>query len=320
MLVAQFSFTTFTSIALPGVLVFVPRPSNRSSVLSDAKALSWCLFPMIRLPIIVALLLGTSLLSSFSAAAPALPSAAAPPPFAQLTAAASSTTCNLKLEGYGDSPGLKAASLKCNGAVLTATAAPQLLKALGPQAQAREIKWRPSCSSDVRCLLTICESSVTFSFPVVQDILLTDPGTEALICIDDNSSVIMQNGAFRNWQSLDRNTFVAVKVSSSSASLVLSDTTFVRGVHAMGSVDEVPYGGALMAVAGRTTVVSGTFVNGFTVQGGAIVASGNAQVDIGSNPDGESSEVTHHQVCHAARFVKHGVAAVICRRSHSSSC
>jgi hypothetical protein len=154
----------------------------------------------------------------------------------------------------------------------------------------------------------------------VQDILLTDPGTEALICIGDNSSVIMQNGAFRNWKSLDRNTFVAVKVSSSSASLVLSDTTFVRDVHAMGSVDEVPYGGSLMAVAGRTTVVSGTFVNGFTVQGGAIVASGNAQVDIGSNPNGESYEVTHHQVCHAARLVKHGVAAVICRRSHSISC
>lgn len=236
---------------------------------------------------VLLLIVHRSLSAAAAAPAPAVPTPTtnpAIPPFAQLATTASPTSCRLQLEGYGSKPGLKSASLECTGAALNAGAAASLLAALGPQA--RSIKW--SCSSDPKCLLSICSSAVTFRAPVIQDVLVTDPGITALVCIGDNSSVILQNGAFSNWHSQEAGTFVAVNVTSSSASLVVSNTTFMRDAQPRGAALDAPFGGALMAVAGQTTVLSSSFVGGAAEQGGAIVASGQAQVDIGPGPTGES--------------------------------
>lgn len=235
--------------------------------------------------IVVALMLGAVLVSPSRAAAPEVPPATPKPPFAQLSAAASSTTCTLQLEGYKAAPGLKSASLECSGAVLRATAAPQLHSALGPHA--RGINWTTSCSNGANCVLSICESSVTFRSPVIQNILVTDPGTEALMCIGDSSSVNVKGGAFTDWHSTKGDTFVALKVVSSSASLVVSNTKFYRQQPPEVDNNVGPFGGVLMAVAGQTTIVSSSCIGGHTVQGGAIVASDQAQVDIGSHPIGE---------------------------------
>jgi hypothetical protein len=126
---------------------------------------------------------------------------------------------------------------------------------------------------------------------VVQNVLVTDPGTEALICFEDSSSVIVKDGNFTDWHSPKEDTFVALKVTSSSASLVISNTKFYREPQPE-EVDGIvgPFGGALMAVAGKTTIVSSTFAGGHTVQGGTIVATGQAQVDIGSYATGEGPQ------------------------------
>jgi hypothetical protein len=130
-----------------------------------------------------------------------------------------------------------------------------------------------------------------------------------VICVGDNSRVVLQDGTLRNWSSKQGTVLYAVKVSSRSTSLVISNTTFLRDEQE-GDVEDHPGGGALWATAGQASIVSSSFVGCHASQGGAIAVSGQAQVDIGSSPTGEVpvsgcvSLRQLHRLCHWLRQLR----------------
>lgn len=199
------------------------------------------------------------------------------PAVAQAATKPAATSCRLSLEGYNNEPGFKSADLDCDGAVLTAATQPELETAFG-QASAG-VKWSTtaSCTKFLsNCLLAICASNVTFSRPVVQNILVPS-SIGAVICVANDSTVTIQDGLFSNWHGQQEFPF-ALAVPSSSASLLISNTTFTRDRQSADA--QTLFGGALLAFAGNTTIRSSTFSGNHAEEGAAITAKGDALVEI----------------------------------------
>jgi hypothetical protein len=81
--------------------------------------------------------------------------------------------CRLRIEGYGNRPGVKTAQLSCTGGTITAAAVPQLRPALGADKNpmASGVRWAPrlkACKQEEEefgCIFSVCGGAVTFVNP-----------------------------------------------------------------------------------------------------------------------------------------------------------
>lgn len=190
--------------------------------------------------------------------------------------AAATTTCQLRIKGHGDRPGIAQASMSCNGASITAAAEPELLKHLQ---NTPGVQWsRNHCdlsAAAARCMLRLCGTSMV-QFTNVTITGVVAPTLAATICFTNRSSIVVSGALFSG----NKASFMW---AGGNSTLAVTSTTSTNNLVGFGE-DVAPIQVAGVVAGGNSTVTieDSTFINNTKLDGdgSVLLAVGFARVRV----------------------------------------
>jgi hypothetical protein len=219
------------------------------------------------------------------------------------------TICSLKMQGYGDKPGLKAVQLSCTGGTITAQAHQVLQQLWGSNLPKQGVVWTEDkkCRPVPGCLLTICgKSDAVFVNAQVSDIK-TAPDTACYntqgaiaLCVSQSSRLTLRSCSFSSstvtpLAAYDSATSVMLERCSTSkinmtlqssesgvylrrATVVVRSCSFTQNVAQNRLVSTITAAGD-----GRLAILDSTFKSNNAYCGGVLHAANTSQVFIQSS-------------------------------------